>query len=139
MPRNSNKIEFYLKMLDVGVSGKICPFFMQLINNKLPPELPGYLNAINYLEKEKRVQKKVQGYNPSLTTLPEEHERSLPHIFQSALNKLPAQRLKAFTLVYMEEKKYEEAAAEMGISINSIKSHLKLAVKSLKNQLHNIK
>jgi DNA-binding CsgD family transcriptional regulator len=27
----------------------------------------------------------------------------------------------------------------MGISINSIKSHLKLAIKSLKNHLHNIK
>lgn len=95
--------------------------------------------CLNYLEKEKRVQKKAQAYNPSLTIQPEERELSLPPFFQSALNKLPAQRLKAFTLVYMEEKKYEEAAAEMGISINSIKSHLKLAIKSLKNHLHNIK
>jgi RNA polymerase sigma-70 factor (ECF subfamily) len=95
--------------------------------------------CLNYLEKEKRVQKKAQAYNPSLTIQPEERELSLPPFFQSALNKLPAQRLKAFTLVYMEEKKYEEAAAEMGISINSIKSHLKLAIRSLKNHLHNIK
>ena len=95
--------------------------------------------CLNHLEKEKRVQKKVQAYNPSLTIQPEERELSLPSFFQSALNKLPTQRLKAFTLVYMEEKKYEEAAAEMGISINSIKSHLKLAIKSLKNHLYNIK
>ena len=52
-----------------------------------------------------------------------------------ALNELPAQRQKAFKLVYMENKKYKDAADEMGLSVNSIKTHLKLAVKMLQEKL----
>jgi RNA polymerase sigma-70 factor (ECF subfamily) len=52
-----------------------------------------------------------------------------------ALNELPAQRQKAFKLVYMENKKYQDAANEMGLSVNSIKTHLKLAVKMLQEKL----
>ena len=95
--------------------------------------------CFNFIEKQKRLQKKAQDWSPPVTLAPDEKDISLPAVLQSALNKLPDQRLRAFTLVYMEDKKYEEAAAEMGITINSIKSHLKLAIKSLKNHLHNIK
>ena len=52
-----------------------------------------------------------------------------------ALNELPAQRKRAFNLVHIKEMKYHEAAQEMGISINSLKSHLKLAIKFLRVRL----
>ena len=52
-----------------------------------------------------------------------------------ALNELPMQRQKAFKLVYLEDKKYKEAAVQMGLSVNSIKTHLKLAVKMLQEKL----
>lgn len=52
------------------------------------------------------------------------------------LSELPAQRQRAFTLVYMQQKKYHEVADNMGISINSLKTHLKIAVKTLRNKLH---
>lgn len=55
------------------------------------------------------------------------------------INELPGQRLHAFNLVYMEGKPYKEAAGEMGITINSLKTHLKLAIKTLKIRLHNFK
>ena len=53
---------------------------------------------------------------------------------RSLLSELPLQRLEAFNLVYIENKKYQQAADEMGISINSIKTHLKLAVKTLRKR-----
>jgi RNA polymerase sigma-70 factor (ECF subfamily) len=53
---------------------------------------------------------------------------------RSLLKELPVQRLEAFNLVYIENKKYQQAAGEMGISINSIKTHLKLAVKTLRKR-----
>ncbi|MGF6850501.1 RNA polymerase sigma factor (sigma-70 family) [Chitinophaga sp. W3I9] len=52
------------------------------------------------------------------------------------LSELPAQRQRAFTLVYMQQKKYHEVADNMGISINSLKTHLKMAVKTLRTKLH---
>lgn len=64
-----------------------------------------------------------------------ETESVLDGRFQHAIEQLPRQRSKAFRLVYLEEKKYLQAAEEMGISINSLKSHLKLAIKFLKIQL----
>ena len=51
------------------------------------------------------------------------------------LEELPAQRQRAFTLVYMQQKKYHEVADNMGISVNSLKTHLKIAVKTLRNKL----
>lgn len=52
------------------------------------------------------------------------------------LNEFPAQRQRAFNLVYMQHKKYNEVADNMGISVNSLKTHLKIAVKTLRNKLH---
>ncbi len=54
-------------------------------------------------------------------------------------NELPTQRQKAFKLVYLEDKKYKEAANEMGVSVNSVKTHLKLAIKMLQKKLINFK
>ena len=49
------------------------------------------------------------------------------------LDKLKGQRKTAVHLVYFEKKKYSEAASEMGIGINSLKTHLKSALKVLRN------
>lgn len=62
-------------------------------------------------------------------------QRELASIINNVLLELPAQRLKAFTLVYLEKKRYQDAADEMGLSINSVKTHLKLALKVLRNKL----
>lgn len=56
-----------------------------------------------------------------------------------ALKEFPDQRLKAFTLVYLDNKKYQQAADEMGLSINSVKTHLKLALKTLREKLNGFK
>ncbi len=75
-------------------------------------------------------------------TLAEEEEPLTEQYDENHLNlifnELPVQRQKAFKLVYIEDKKYKEAAEEMGVSVNSIKTHLKLAVKTLKNKISNI-
>ena len=51
------------------------------------------------------------------------------------LKELAPQRQRAFVLVYLEDKKYKEAAFEMGVTVNSIKTHLKLAVAEFKKRL----
>lgn len=65
----------------------------------------------------------------------EERDRPAQTGVLAILRELPEQRLKAFHLVHLENKRYDEAAAEMGISVNSLKSHLKLAVKFLRVQV----
>ena len=53
---------------------------------------------------------------------------------QTLLGELSTQRLEVFSLVYLEDKKYKEAAEEMGITVNSVKTHLRLALKTLQQK-----
>jgi RNA polymerase sigma factor (sigma-70 family) len=54
---------------------------------------------------------------------------------ESAMKVMPAQKREALRLVYMQDKKYVDAAQDMGISINSLKTHLKSGLKILRKKL----
>lgn len=62
-------------------------------------------------------------------------EKESAHKVRQLLGTLPHQRQEVFTLIHMEDKKYREAAGMLHISTNSVKTHLKLAVKQLRQQL----
>lgn len=62
-------------------------------------------------------------------------EKEAAHKVRRLLSTLPAQRQEVFTLIHMEDKKYREAADKLDISTNSVKTHLRLAVKQLRQQL----
>jgi RNA polymerase sigma-70 factor (ECF subfamily) len=61
--------------------------------------------------------------------------------YEIALNKaiysLSPQRQKVFILCRQENKSYEEVAAELNISKNTVKEHMVLAVKSIKEYMWN--
>jgi RNA polymerase sigma-70 factor (family 1) len=62
----------------------------------------------------------------------QEYQRSL----QKAIKALPPQRQRVFNLCREEGKSYEEVARELGISRNTVKEHMVLAVKCLKEYFH---
>jgi RNA polymerase sigma-70 factor (ECF subfamily) len=94
--------------------------------------------CINVSRKQKLIQQKKEKYNEyrekeiELTRI---EQRELAAHINDTLLEFPAQRLRAFKLIYMEEKRYQEVADEMGLSINTVKTHLKLALKVLRNKL----
>jgi RNA polymerase sigma-70 factor (ECF subfamily) len=57
-------------------------------------------------------------------------------ILQTAVNQLPPQRQNIFKLCRQEGKKYEEVAAELHISRNTVKEHMVLAVRSIKDYVY---
>jgi RNA polymerase sigma-70 factor (family 1) len=67
--------------------------------------------------------------------LPEVYSREVKEMLTHAVNEMPPQRLQVFTSIYLDEKKYQETAHNMGISINSVKTHMKLALKHLRVRL----
>lgn len=98
--------------------------------------------CIMSLRKRKVSERRLNEYGLSCTELIQEEEPEADNYEENlnlAFNELPLQRQKAFKLVYIEDKKYKEAAQEMGLSVNSIKTHLKLAVKALQKKLVNFK
>lgn len=68
-------------------------------------------------------------------TIDDEDNGDLYHDIEHIIDHLPKQRLQTLNLVYLENKKYQEAANEMGISINSVKTHLRLALKYLRSRI----
>lgn len=118
--------------------------FLDLWNKQLyrsvHQSLKSYLHAairnrcLNCLTKSSVETKKRLAYVEHATAGHWEEEQGRPTQtgVLAVLRELPAQRFNAFRLVHLENKQYAEAAAEMGISVNSLKSHLKLAVKFLR-------
>lgn len=68
-------------------------------------------------------------------THPDYEWRQYESLLNRAIDALPPQRRRAFELVRQEGKKYEEAAALMGITRNTLKQHLSLAVDSIRQFL----
>jgi RNA polymerase sigma-70 factor (family 1) len=57
-------------------------------------------------------------------------------LFNSAVQQLPSQRQKVFKLCRQQGKTYEEVAEELGISRNTVKEHMVMAVKNIKEYFY---
>lgn len=93
------------------------------------------LNVIRY---RKRQSVLLKGYSGTLSESFEQNpaeNQELRRAIQRAHKRLPPQQALAFQLTVLEKRKKKEVADAMGISLNSVKTHLRLAVKALKKQL----
>jgi RNA polymerase sigma-70 factor (family 1) len=70
--------------------------------------------------------------NADIEILWQEYEK----MFNLAIARLPLQRQKVFRLCREQGKTYEQTAAELGISRNTVKEHMVLAMKFIKNHFH---
>jgi RNA polymerase sigma-70 factor (ECF subfamily) len=123
--------------------------FIQIWDKKLyrqiDQSLKSYLyravrnKCINEIRKHKVIRQNQENYKEYRLKKKEPtswvEQKELTHKLRNVLQEFPAQRLRAFTLVYMENKKYQEAADEMGVSVNSVKTHLRLALQVLRDKL----
>lgn len=63
-------------------------------------------------------------------------ERELEEEIQDAISQLPEECRRVFQKSRFEEKKYEEIAEELGISVNTVKYHIKKALAFLYERLN---
>ena len=94
-----------------------------------------YHRSLNLMEKKRKIKLKHHAY----TYILQSHNVKDLYEVQDREDKLYAmmptlssRRMEVLKWVYMENKKYKEVAALMGISVNSVKTHLKLAIKILR-------
>lgn len=135
---------FLLLKNEAEAEDQVQQLFLDIWNKQLHrhihQSLTSYLHAsirnrcLNCLTKSSVENKKRLAYAEYAAAghVREQQEQPAQTGLLAILGELPAQRCKAFQLVHLENKQYTEAAAEMGISVNSLKSHLKLAVKDLR-------
>jgi RNA polymerase sigma-70 factor (ECF subfamily) len=122
-------LDFWEKQLYKNINSSLNAYLKTAIRNR----------CLKRIEKGTVIQKKLIDYQYTLTEIAEEEQPAQEIYTDKILADLSMQRLQAFTLVHYQNKKYKDAAFEMGISINSLKTHLKLAVKTLKEGLKSIK
>lgn len=121
-------IEMWDKKIYRQITQSLKAYLYRAVRNK----------CINELRRNKLVKHKLQEYYEYRMKRKEPvllEQKELAANIQNVLQEFPSQRLKAFTLVYMENKRYREAADEMGLSINSVKTHLRLALQVLRDKL----
>ncbi|MDR6568132.1 RNA polymerase sigma-70 factor, ECF subfamily [Chitinophaga ginsengisegetis] len=120
-------IEIWDKQLYLNITYSVKSYLHTAIRNK----------CLSFIEKGKNEHKRFHAYANTLEDKINENiveNKETAQQIDLLLNELPNQRLRAFSLVYLEDKKYKEAAEEMGITINSVKTHLKLALKILQKK-----
>ncbi|MEJ2905197.1 RNA polymerase sigma-70 factor [Pedobacter panaciterrae] len=127
-------IAIWQKKLFLSINTSIKAYLLRSVHNR----------CLTVLRDKKVSERKLNAYTEEQSWQGEEdqetnQENDYQGKFDLIFEQLPTQRQKAFKLVYLEDKKYKEAAEEMGLSVNSIKTHLKLAVKALQKKLINFK
>ena len=99
-------------------------------------------SALNYLKKENtRLRHETASSSteesndiPVQPGQPDETDRRYLAII-NAINQLPEQRRKAFILSRQRHMKYADIAVELGISVNTVKMHIRLAYQELRGLL----
>src|SRR5690606_2512482 len=139
---------FYLKDEDEAKE-VVQAFFVDLLENRgymrLEGDIKGYLyrsiknrslNRIRTVEREaKRTERLIRDELSLGSTEEQKGKEKMYDKLQDAFSLLSMQRKEALKLVYVKEKRYQEAADQMGISINSLKTHLKIGLKKLREAL----
>lgn len=121
-------IAFWDKKIYRQVEHSLKAYLYRSVRNKC-------INKIQKLKVLKQKKQKYKAFSIRKQDATWVDDREFPTGIYTVLKEFPPQRLRAFTLVYMENKKYREAAEEMGVSINSVKTHLKLALQVLREKL----
>lgn len=62
--------------------------------------------------------------------------REYDELFQHAVALLPAQRQRVFQLCRQQGNNYQEVAQQLGISRNTVKEHMSLAIKSINDYIN---
>jgi RNA polymerase sigma-70 factor (ECF subfamily) len=92
---------------------------------------------LNRLAKERLILQEINEQNTEGSNFTEENIlfSDYSRLLQQLLDRLPEQQRKVFILSRQEGIKHEDIARQMGLSINTIKSHMKAALRNIRQIL----
>ncbi len=93
-------------------------------------------SAITYLKKSGRMKLEelevMEGLALQFTTEEGESKEARYNALWETLNRMPEQRRKIFLMSNQEKIKYKDIALELGVSVNTVKTHIRLALQYLR-------
>ncbi|PSL47861.1 RNA polymerase sigma-70 factor (ECF subfamily) [Chitinophaga niastensis] len=123
-------LDIWDKKLYLHFNGDIKGYLHQAIKNRCLTQIKKQKMERENKEAFTQLQEDTCMANPE--TSPDYYKQLL-----STLNDMATQKRSAIQMVYIQGKRYQEAADEMGISINSFKTHLKRGLKVLRHAISN--
>ncbi|NIG54973.1 RNA polymerase sigma factor [Chitinophaga sp. Cy-1792] len=120
-------IDIWDKKLYLNLNGDVKGYLHQSVKNR----------CLNYLRKQKLTREQQEDFSMLQDATDKPPETSPDYIRQlnTTLDDMARQKRAAIHLVYVQGKRYQEAADEMGISLNSFKTHLKRGLKLLRHAI----
>lgn len=137
---------FYLKC-EYEAKDLVQNLFLDIWEKKLytrfHKDVKGYLflsvknRSLNHLKAKKVKEVRQDKFSYYHKDDKEEGEEKIDYLKQlnQALMSMKGQKRAVIHMVYQKEKKYKDAANEMGIGVNSLKTHLKSAIKTLREAM----
>jgi len=107
-------------------------------------DIKGYLfraiknRCLNCIKKQKVQVQRQKGYVESQDDAAVPYAEAMPDYYQqlyAAMEDMSGQKRAAIQMIYMQGKRYQDAADSMRISINSFKTHLKTGLKILRGEI----
>lgn len=95
-------------------------------------------SSLNYLRDSRLEKERMDDYfdNQSVKDLDQQRIVELVEKVRNEIKELPEKCQKIFILKCIEGQKYQEIAEDMGISVNSVKTQVKIAYKKIRHKLH---
>lgn len=111
----------------IDFSQPILPYYLSLTRNRC-------LNYLDHLKVKTRYEEKVVRNHPLYTEYdPVDHEELICQIMLR-INQLPDRCGEVMRLCFVECKKYKEVAEMLNISVNTVKTHISLGLKTLREE-----
>ena len=108
------------------------PAFIYRIARNRAINMLGKISTDHKLRKQLMFRLQESAENPEQQLLWQQYQLLLG----MAIRELPRQRQKIYTLCRQEGKTYDEAAMELGISRNTVKEHMVMAMKDIKEYFY---
>lgn len=124
---NDSFEEIWNRRNKLDISYSLKSFLYQVVKNK----------CLNHLKKQEVEQKYMDRAKHSIYGEEDEYKDydSVMAEIMKAIEKLPEQGRKVFTKCFIENLSYKEAAEDLNVSVNTIKTHVVNSLKRLRNDL----
>ena len=123
---NDSFEEIWNKRNKIDISYSLKAYLYQIVKNR----------CVNHLKKQEVEQKYINRTIHSVDDSDEyKDNESVMAELMKAIEQLPEQGRKVFTKCFIENLTYKEAAEELNVSVNTIKTHVSNSLKRLRKEL----
>ncbi len=128
-------LNFWEKYNDITITSSLKAYLVRAVQNRC-------VNYIEHLKVEQKIKQKIEAESVLLGLAESSdyplgclYEKELASLIQEAVKSLPEQCRKIFLLSRDEELTYEEISQRLNISVNTIKTQIKIALAKLREWL----